>query len=333
MTGAGAIGPAIVDAGITLRCLGLRRGWPDPRGISRPAQILHEVRPDILQTWLYHADLLGLVMLSLGQAPRLVWGLHASDAPGVAGLRHILAWASGRPDAVVTVSQSGRRFHESVGYHPRQWVHIPNGFDTQALRPDAEARRRGRKQFGIADDAVAILLPARYHPIKDHKTFLAAAAALAAMRTDCRFFLAGSETGPGNRELASAVASHGLAERLTLLGERGDLDALYPAFDIVTLSSSAGEAMPLVLGEAMACGIACVATDIGDCAAVIGDTGIVVPPRDPSALAAAWQHLLALGPEARQLLGARARDRVLRHYALDVTVSRYAALYEEIADN
>jgi glycosyltransferase involved in cell wall biosynthesis len=210
-------------------------------------------------------------------------------------------------------------------------VNIPNAVDTAALRPDPEARRHGRAMLAIPDDAVAILLPARYHPMKDHGNFLAGAARLAPAHPNLLFAMAGAGADPSNLDLAAMVAAHGLAQRALLLGDRRDIETLYPAFDIVTLSSAFGEALPMVLGEAMACGVPCVATDSGDAALIVGDTGIIVPPRDPAALAAGWAQLIALGDAGRVALGARARDRILEHYGLDRVVPRFEAFYEEIA--
>ena len=331
MTSPGTMGPLIEAAGVPLRSLDLRRGLPDPRAILRLAGILREFRPDVLQTWLYHADLLGLIARRLGLVRHLVWGLQSSERGDLPILRRILAWSSSAPDAVVTASRAGKPSHESIGYRPRRWVHIPNAVDTAALRPDADARRRGRGMLGIAEDAVAILLPARYHPMKGHGNFLAAAARLASAYPKLLFAMAGAGTDPSNLDLAAAVAAHGLAQRALLLGDRRDIETLYPAFDIVTLSSAFGEALPMVLCEAMACGVPCIATDSGDAALVIGEAGIIVSPRDPAALAAGWAQLIALGDEGRAALGARARARIVEHYDLDRVVPRFEALYQEIA--
>jgi glycosyltransferase involved in cell wall biosynthesis len=331
MTGPGTMGALIERAGVPLRSLGMRRGVPDPRGIARLARILREFRPAVLQTWLYHADLLGLIVRRLGLVPHLVWGLQGTETIDTPVVRRLLAWFSASPDAVVTVSRVGQRFHERIGYRPRRWVHLPNAFDTAALRADAEARRHGRAALGIGEDRVAILLPARYHPMKDHGNFLAAAARLAPAHPEALFVLAGAGTEAANPALTGMIGAYGLRDRVLRLGERRDLERLYPAFDMVTLSSAFGEALPMVLGEAMSCGIPCVATDSGDAALVIGDTGIVVPPRDPAALAAGWERLLGLGPAGRQARGERARARIVEHYDLDRVVPRYAALYEEIA--
>jgi glycosyltransferase involved in cell wall biosynthesis len=327
MTDRGTIGPLIEAAGIPVQALGMRRWLPDPRGILRLAAILRALSPDIVQTWLHHADLFGLIMLRLGRVRHLLWALHSSDMQESALVRRLLVRGSARPDAVVTVSRFGQRFHTELGYRPRRWVYIPNGFDTVSLHPDEAARRRGRALLGIADSEIAILLPARHHPMKDHANFFAAAARLAASEPNARFVLAGT----GSDALGDPIAAHGLAGRVLPIGHRTDLDGLYPAFDIVTLSSAYGEAFPMVLGEAMACGVPCVATDVGDTALLIGDAGTVVPARDPGALAEGWRGIIALAPEERRALGVKARAHIVANYDLERIVPRFEALYREIA--
>jgi glycosyltransferase involved in cell wall biosynthesis len=331
MTGVGRIGREIAEAGVSLHTLDMPRGLPDPRAIPKLARLMRAVRPDIVQTWLYHADLLGLFVQRLGLAPHLIWNLRCTESTGSPVVRWMLTRFSGFPDAVIANSETGKRFHESIGYRPQRWLTIPNGFDMAALRPNREAGRQRRAELGIPSDAAAVLMPARFDPMKDHATFVAAAARVAAGCRDAVFALAGAGADPANSALNSMIEAHGLDARILLLGERRDLDALYPAFDVVVLSSAYGEGCPNVLGEAMACGVPCVATDVGDSALMIGDTGAVVPPRDPQALAAWIERLIALAPEERHALGLRARERIRRDYDLDAIVARYQALYEEIA--
>jgi glycosyltransferase involved in cell wall biosynthesis len=331
MTVPGAIGQSIAEAGIALRSLGIRRNVPDPVGLLRLRRVLREFRPDLLQTWLYHADLLGLAAWRLGWAPRLVWNVRSTETIGSAVVRRLLARWSALPDAVIVNSLVGRRFHEAIGYRPRRWVHIPNGFDTTALKPDAEAGKSQRAALSIAEGAFVIMLPARYHPMKDHATFVAAAALFAGMRPEARFVMVGSGAERGNGILANIIAAYGIGDRVSLLGERRDLAAIYSAADVVTLSSAFGEGFPNVLAEAMCCGVPCVATDIGDSAEIVGEIGAIVPPRDPGALTAAWETLAALSPEERRKLGATARARVVERYDLAAIIARYEAVYEEIA--
>jgi glycosyltransferase involved in cell wall biosynthesis len=168
---------------------------------------------------------------------------------------------------------------------------------------------------------------ARVDPQKDHPNFVRAAALLAARRPDVRFVLCGQGADRENVALVRDLAERGLEDRFLLLGRRGDVDRVMAALDVCTLSSAYGEAFPLAIGEAMACGVPCVVTDLGDCAHLVGDTGGVVPPRDPAALAAAWEAMARLGPDGRGRLGLAARERIARNFALADVVERYAALY------
>jgi glycosyltransferase involved in cell wall biosynthesis len=275
-----------------------------------------------------------LLIRQLGHVPHLVWNVRCSDAslsPADIALRRMLSWCSPVPDAVVVNSRAGQHFHERIGYRPQRWEHIPNGFDTNELRPDPEARGRIRAELAIDEETILIGLPARYHPMKDHDTFLTAAAILTATRPDVRFALLGAGIEPSNRALMKAIASRGIADRILLLGERDDMTEMYAAFDIATLCSAFGEGFPNVLGEAMASGLPCATTDIGDADELLGGTGIVVSPRDPPALAAAWRKLIDLGAEGRRLLGDQARQRIMRDYGLGSAVARYEALYGDIA--
>lgn len=331
MTDMGAVGPAIAKAGITVEALGIRRGMVDPRGVTRLIRLLRRHQPDIVQTWLYHADLLGLIAARLGYAPHLAWNIRCSDMAGPNVVRGVLSRLSALPETVIINSLAGRRFHEAIGYRPRRWEYIPNGYDTALFRPDEGARLRLRAALGIGPGAIVIGMPARYHPMKDHAGFLAAARLIAADPAIV-FVLLGSGIEPANRDLVQAIEAQGLTPQLRLLGERTDMSAVYPALDIATLSSAFGEGFPNVLAEAMACGVPCVATDSGDAAEILGECGIVVPPRDPQALAAGWQRMIGFGAEGRRALGNKARARIVENYGLDRIVSRFEALYCEIAD-
>ena len=330
MTGPGAVGPRLVDAGIELLSLGLPPGQPDPRGLLRLVRIVGAVRPDVLLTWLYHADLLGLLAKPFLGDCRLVWNIRCTESLNANVVRRVLVAGSRVPDAVVVNSSAGQRFHENIGYRPKRWEMIPNGYDTGFFRRDEGARESLRRELDIAGDAVAIGLPARYHPMKDHATFLAAAARLSAAEPKAVFVLAGTGADTTNRELADAVAAAGLGGRARLLGNRGDMVRVYSALDIVTLSSAYGEGHPNVVGEAMSCEIVCAATDVGDAAELVGPTGAIVPPGDPDALAAAWRGLVDLGPEGRRARGAEARGRIARLYDINAITKQYEALFDSV---
>ena len=330
MTGPGILGPALASAGIELHTLDLRRGVADLRAIMGLTRVLRQVGPDILQTWLYHADLLGSLVQRLAPPCALFWNIRCTETLETDIVRKLLIWLSTRPDVVIVNSLAGQLFHEQLGYRPRRWAHIPNGCDTNAFQFDAEARVNLRRELGISDHAVAIGLPARYDPMKDHANFLAAAAKLAVIRPEAVFVLIGSGVDSSNRPLSEMIEAYGVLQHLILLGLRNDMARVYSALDIATLSS-AFEGFPNVLIEAMSCGVPCVATDCGNSAAIIGSTGTVVPPGYPEALAEAWNELIAAGSEARRSMGGEARARIVRCFELSAIVGSYDALYSEFA--
>jgi glycosyltransferase involved in cell wall biosynthesis len=265
----------------------------------------------------------------------LCWNIRCSDMD-MSRYSHlsrlvlrVLAGLSGCPDLVVVNSEAGRRLHEKLGYSPRRWEIVPNGFDLNRFHPDAAARRSLREELSIAPDSLLIGLVARHDPMKDHQTFLEAAGLVARERSDVHFVLVGHGINRHNAQLAELISRLALEEQIHLLDERGDIPRLMAALDILALSSL-GEGFPNVVGEAMACGIPCVVTDVGDAADVVGETGIVVPPRDPKAMADAWKKLLGLPASKRQSLGRDARRRVEDSFSIQSVARRYEQLYRDM---
>jgi glycosyltransferase involved in cell wall biosynthesis len=232
------------------------------------------------------------------------------------------------PSDIIFVSQSSRSEHKRFGYRIENSRVLPNGIDTHLFVPSNAARLSVRQELGLPEDAFLIGLVGRYHPMKDHNNFLKAAAQLLKVHPDLHFMLIGRGINPWNKALQGAIQDAGLRNQIHLLGERTDTPRLSAALDIFTLSSSYGESFPNVIGEAMACGVPCVVTDVGDASWIVGETGRVVPRRDPAALAEGWRELIALGEAGRKALGNAARLRVMESFPLESVVAQYEALYE-----
>jgi glycosyltransferase involved in cell wall biosynthesis len=337
LTDLGCVADRIRELGVRTRPLGMSRNRfriPNPVKVLRLAGLIRELRPHVVQTWLYHADLIGGVAARLAGGCRVFWGIHNSTLDAT-HTRRTTRWtvavcarlSRAVPDGVVSVSRAARDLHVAAGYDARKFTVIPNGFDLARFRPDPGARHAARAELGLPEEAVVVGLVARLDPQKDHRNFIRAAALLASRRPHARFLLCGEGAAPGNGELVREIAEHGLLDRFLLLGRRSDVPRIMNALDVGTLSSAFGEAFPLAIGEAMACGVPCVVTDLGDSAYLVGDTGRVVPPRDPGALARAWEALVDAGPEGRHALGRAARDRVADRFGLPRVVDAYAQLY------
>jgi glycosyltransferase involved in cell wall biosynthesis len=210
---------------------------------------------------------------------------------------------------------------------------IPNGIDTRQFVPSAQARLSVRSELRLSEDALLIGLIGRFHPMKDHANFLKAAALVSKTHPLAHFVLVGRDVDRQNQRLNKSIEELGLADRVHLLGERQDTARLTAALDIFSLSSSYGESCPNVIGEAMACGVPCVVTDIGDARWIVGEAGRVVPPRAPQALAGAWKEIIDLGPDTRKALGVFARSRVIENFPLHSVIARYEYLYEAVCRN
>lgn len=337
LTDAGPVGARIAELGVPVRALGMRRGVPSPLAVLRLARMLRESKPDVVQTWLYHADLIGGLAARLAGINRVIWGIHISflDAKEKATTRWTVrasAWLSRFvPRRIVCCAESARQIHASIGYDPAKLTFIPNGFDTNAYRPNGDARLALRRELGVAPATQLIGCIARFHPQKDHATFIAAAKALHATMPDAHFVLCGDGLEATNEMLQSWIGDGAFAQRVHLLGRRSDVPSIAAALDVCTLSSAYGEAFPMVLGEAMACGVPCVATDVGDSALLIGNAGMVVAPRDARALATAWASLLRTSAEERAQLASSARQRIESHFSLAAIAGRYADEYRLVA--
>jgi len=335
LTDRGQLGEQIESSGVAVHPLGMKRGRPDIFALPRLIRLFNTLNPTIVQSWLYHADLLSTLAVKFSGSPILLWNVRCSDMDLKRysllsrWVRWVLARWSAAPAAVIVNSEAGKQQHERLGYRPRRWDVIPNGFDTERFRPDTSIRLPLRQEWKVPPDAVVVALVARVDPMKDHATFLNAAQEVSNARQNVYFLLVGKDT----QTLAPAVAAKGLTDRVRVLGYRSAIECLLPGVDVLCLSSAFGEGFPNVLGEAMACGTPCVSTDVGDARSIVADTGLIVPVRDPASLAHAIIDLIDRGPAARATLGRAARERIGTEYSLPRIVDRYTALYSDLNSN
>ncbi len=325
------LGDRMRASGIAVHSLGMERGRLSARGLWRLSRIVKGFGPDVVHTWMYHSDLVGGVAARLFTKARVVWSVHCTEFDPATTKRTTYltrstcaALSRVIPSTIVCCSEAARAVHVRLGYPDDRVRVIPNGFDTIAFRPDEHARAEVRRELGIPDSAFVVGMIARVHPQKDHANLLAAARQFLASAPDAYLIVCGAGASWGDPLFQAAVPP----ESFRLLGERQDIARIASSLDVATLSSSYGEAFPLAVGEAMACGIPCVVTDVGDSAFLVGDTGVVVPPRDPEALAGGWSRLGALPPHARRALGLKARARVLDLFSIESVAERYSEVYE-----
>ncbi|HEX8948307.1 MAG TPA: glycosyltransferase [Dissulfurispiraceae bacterium] len=337
LTDIGEVGEKIRKLDIPVHALGMRKQMPNPLLVLKLSRWIRRRRPDMIQTWMYHADLVGGLAAKMSGGVPVVWGIRHTNLDPAYNRRMTLRVArlcaslSERlPARIVCCSEAARLTHEAIGYVPGKITVIPNGFNSQTFKPDPSARLSVRKELGLAGDVLLIGLVARFNPQKDHLTFVRAAALLHERLPEVHFVLCGDGITAENPELKEWIEDAGIRRVCHLLGKRTDIPRLTASFDIAA-SSSCGEGFPNAVGEAMACGIPCVVTDAGDSAFLVGDTGRVVRPMDSPGLAAAWMEVISLGRDERFRLGLSARRRVEEHFSLPAVAARYETLYETVA--
>lgn len=334
MTTAGEVGRRMIDEGVPFHSLDASRSGLDLSAFVRLIRVLRRTGPDIIQTWMYHADLAGGLAARLARSIPVAWNIRHSDldpdhmkkrtirvANWCARLSQLL------PERIVCCSRASLETHAAIGYDRDRMVVIPNGFDTSQFVPDSSARGSLRKELGMERDAPLIGLVARFHPQKDHATFVRAAGILHAEIPGVHFVLCGKGVTAGNRDLAKMIGEADLEGTAHLLGQRTDITRIQASLDIASSSASSGEGFPNIIGEAMSCGVPCVVTDTGDSSEIVGDCGIVVEQGEPEALAAGWKEIYAMNLEVRAALGARCRERIEKNYEIGAVTARYEVLY------
>ncbi len=319
--GEDAHGEALSRSGVSLHPLRLSSVYQLPHRFFALSRLVGRLRPDVIQGWMYHGNLMAAAChrWAAGRSSRrLLWNLRASNMDSDRYAR-VIRWGaalSRSPDVVIANSEAGAAFHASQGYRPRVTKVIANGIDTQRFRPDAAARASLRAELGIAEDAVVVAHVARVDAMKDHATCLAALAAVPRV--------VGILVGAQTEQLQ-------MPPNVRALGLRRDIEQLYAMSDIVMSSSAFGEGFSNAIAEGMSAGLVPVSTDVGDAQQIVGDTGRVVAPRDPKALAAAIMEVAAVSPAERTARGLRARDRIVGRFSLNSAVDAYEALYRSLA--
>ncbi len=338
LTDAGVFGPRLQQANIEVISLGMSSGRVSWSALKALYRVLKQLRPDVVQTWMYHADLIGGVIARLAGVRKVVWGIRNSGAHLERTSRavRLSAWLCARlsglvPAAIVACANDAAERHQKKGYAAAKMQVIPNGYDVARWSSDAATRIKLRAQLGISLNTPLLGAVARWHPLKDHANLIDAFSKVAQTHPQARLTLVGDGMDSANTELMELLRQHGVEAQVLLLGRRDDIPAVMNALDIHVLSSCA-EGFPNVVAEAMAVGAANVVTDVGDAAYIVDAFGWVAPPRDPAALAhSLGEAICALGSPAMAVRLQKGRERVQTKFSLGAMVSRYEGLWAKLA--
>ena len=335
----GPIAEQLTKAGIPVVALDcVRRRIPNPFDLLTLARELRRFRPDVVQGWMYLGNLYGGLAAKLARRDLPVsWNIRHSTLDPQIDSRSLRwsAWLGGKlsqwiPQRIILCAEAARAAHLAVGYAADKLEVIPNGFDLSEFRPDPAARRRIRDELSVCDNTPLVGLVGRFHPHKDHRTFVRAARVVADRLPSTHFVCVGDDQIYTAADVWQWIDEVGLRDRFHLLGARRDIAAIDASLD-VSVCASTTEGFPNVVGEAMACGVPCVATNVGECAEVVGDTGRIVPKQNPQQLGEAIVELLNLPPVERFALGQAARGRVCQRYDIAQIVAQYRTLWRTLA--
>jgi glycosyltransferase involved in cell wall biosynthesis len=330
----GPIRDRIRDLGIPVVEVGLERGLLRLLKMPQILRAAAKWRPNVIQGWMYHGSLFAsLIALTSGRLSLLAWNIRQTlyslrDEKMMTRLVIMACAAVSRmPRLIIYNTVVGRSQHAALGFDDRRGIVIANGFETGTFTPDSVQRFATRASLQIPQDATVIGIVARYHPMKDHATFLRACSLAAPAIENCRFIVVGKGCDSENEALVKLAKRVGIESQLFLLGERDDLHKIYPALDVFCLTSAWGEGFPNAVGEAMSCGLPCVVTDVGDCGYVVGGHGVVVPPRRPDLIASAIVRLTGVLEFEREQAATAARRRIQEQFKIESIADAYFKNY------
>lgn len=331
----GKYGPLLQEQGVEVICLNMPRSSVELSGLFKLWRLLRKRKPDAVQTWMYHADFLGGLVAKLAGIKKIFWGIHNTYLiPGKSSRATILTaklcvkLTRVIPSKIVCCAEKSAQVHAELGYKKDKMVVIGNGYLLSQFKPDVTTRVLTQKSLGIAENQPFFGMVGRFDVLKDHKNLLTALGLLKAQGLTFSCALIGPNIDSENKELMAWIKTNRLQESLLLLGQRTDIPALMNAFDVHLLSSQS-EAFPNVLAEAMACGTPCVTTNVGDAAFIVGDTGWVVEPRDPQALAdAILEALDEMKNNGKwQSRKIAARQRIVENFSIQTMIEKYHCVW------
>ncbi|MDE3039479.1 MAG: glycosyltransferase [Nitrospirota bacterium] len=330
----GSLRKELESTGVSLESLEKRGRWDVLGFFLRLIFLVCRIQPTILHGYLATANILTVLLRPFCPSTKIVWGLRASnmELDRYGYVDQIQSWVECKlshfADLIVVNSHAGFDFAARKGFPQDKMVVISNGIDVDRFCPNSASRQRMRQAWGISDREELIGLIGRLDPMKGHDTFIKAAALLSRGRENIRYICVGDGPEAFKQKLIALSKEMGLSHRLIWVSASDDVGAIYNALDLVTSCSSYGEGFSNVIGEAMACGRPCVVTDVGDAKRIVGDTGYVVTPGNPSALASAWQVALDAEGVEKARRSQRARERVIEHFSLEQLIQETARVLE-----
>lgn len=328
----GITGKKIEKLGIKVYTLNMRRGLPNLKGLKKAIKLCNNV--DIIQSWMYHADLFAFIVAKFCKPKKLIWGIRRSNLEKDKNKKMTILIAkinsklSKYVDNIVSCSITATEVHKNFGFDKNKICTIPNGFSIEKFYYIKTAKEELCKELSISKDKKILSLVGRWEILKDHENCLKALKILNQKRNDFVLLLCGTGINKENIKLVNMIRENKLENKVYLMDQREDIPKIMSATDVY-ISSSSGEGFPNVIGEAMACEAICAVTDVGDSSYIVGNTGIVVPRKEPRLLFEAIEKILNYSKEEKLTKKKLARQRIVENFEISAIVKKYSKLYEE----
>ena len=332
----GKYGALLEKSDIAVHCLDMPAGKINFKALIKLYKFIRQFKPDVVQTWMYHADLIGGVIGRLAGVNNIIWGVHNTTLIKGKSKRSTIIIAKLNafisyfiPRKIIYCAEKSRQVQESIGFNSKIGCVVSNGYNIDDFMPNLVAGLNFRNESKLAKDKFLIGHVGRYNPQKDHETLLLSVAELQNLNSNFEVALVGTDLDKDNEVLNNIIDSKNIS-CIKRLGQRCDIPAVMNGFDLFVLSSAFGEAFPNVLNEAMGCGTPCVTTDVGDAALIVGDTGWVVPSRNPQALSRAMlkaieeKHNNPIAWDERRLA---CRNRIVNNFSIEKMVTGYHRIW------
>ena len=332
LTSIGVVGESLRARGVCVYALGMSSFWCAPMVLWRLIWLIRKCRPAIVQTWMYHADLIGGLAARLAGCCAVVWNIRSTNIPQ--GALSVTFWIVRLcaifsyfiPDRIICCANSVKTAHIKLRYVAHKMIVIQNGFDFSAFEIDSNSRQRARLELGCNAGDIVIGVVGRFDPLKDFHNFVTAASYVSLKCANVKYLMIGRGNEWSNPTLCDWIERAGLIEKFHLVGQKNDVNYYFSALDIFCLSS-VSEGFPNVVVEAMAMQLPCVVTSAGDAAEILGDNGFIVPVKDSMALADALLRICYLDPKIRKNLGVRGAEKVRTEYGIEKISRKYEEIY------
>lgn len=334
LTDLGVMGPELQNKSIMVHTLGMKSLSTVPLIFLKLQRLLKKIQPDVVQTWMYHSDLLGgLAAKSLG-IKKIIWGIRNTelntkkDFSRQAMVKLCAKLSYTIPSQIACVANTAMDTHiKQGGYDASKMLVIPNGFDIDKFKPNDIQRLKLRDKLNIKPDELVIGNVGRFDPVKNHKNFIKACISLLQKGYKFKVLLAGRDVDLNNPEISKLFKNNNLSECFLFLGEIDETPSFYNAIDVFCLCSYT-EGFPNVLGEAMATGKVCLATDAGDAWVVLSNNGFRIGSTSSADIAIALEtSVLNKALSDLNDIGNAARLSIVNSYSINKVVSQFEDLY------